>query len=81
MTNLRHTTPAGVPAVLEFWELAADGEHIVGSVIAGWDGWRCHLYRLAVAPARRREGIGRALLLLPRSGSGPSVAPAARRWC
>ena len=27
-----------------------DGE-LIGSVIAGWDGWRCHLYRLAVRPA------------------------------
>ena len=35
---------------------------IVGTVIAGWDGWRCRLYRLAVAPGRRRSGIGRALI-------------------
>ena len=35
---------------------------IVCTVIAGWDGWRCHLYRLAVAPHRRREGIGRQLV-------------------
>jgi ribosomal protein S18 acetylase RimI-like enzyme len=42
--------------------LAVDGNTIVGTVIAGWDGWRCHLYRLAVAPGRRREGIGRALI-------------------
>ncbi|GIF19908.1 ribosomal protein S18 acetylase RimI-like enzyme [Actinoplanes tereljensis] len=42
--------------------VAVDGDEIVGSVIAGWDGWRCHLYRLAVAPARRRQGIGRALI-------------------
>jgi ribosomal protein S18 acetylase RimI-like enzyme len=42
--------------------LAVDGDRIVGTVIAGFDGWRCHLYRLAVAPDRRREGIGRALL-------------------
>jgi ribosomal protein S18 acetylase RimI-like enzyme len=35
---------------------------IVGTVIAGWDGWRCHLYRLAVDPQARRQGIGRALL-------------------
>jgi len=38
-----------------------DGE-VIGSVIAGWDGWRCHLYRLAVRPARRRRGVGSALL-------------------
>ncbi|GHA37282.1 hypothetical protein GCM10010372_41750 [Streptomyces tauricus] len=38
-----------------------DGE-LVGTVIAGFDGWRCHLYRLAVSPARRRQGIGSALL-------------------
>ncbi|POX45871.1 GNAT family N-acetyltransferase [Streptomyces sp. Ru71] len=38
-----------------------DGE-LVGTVIAGFDGWRCHLYRLAVHPGRRRRGIGTALL-------------------
>jgi ribosomal protein S18 acetylase RimI-like enzyme len=42
--------------------LAVDGDMIIGTVIAGWDGWRAHLYRLAVHPDRRREGIGRALL-------------------
>jgi ribosomal protein S18 acetylase RimI-like enzyme len=42
--------------------LALDGDRIVGSIIAGWDGWRCHLYRLAVAPWRRREGIGGLLI-------------------
>ena len=31
-------------------------------MIAGWDGWRCHLYRLAVLPSRRRSGIGQALI-------------------
>jgi ribosomal protein S18 acetylase RimI-like enzyme len=38
-----------------------DGE-LVGTVIAGFDGWRCHLYRLAVAPERRRQGVATALL-------------------
>jgi ribosomal protein S18 acetylase RimI-like enzyme len=42
--------------------VAWDGADIVGTIIAGWDGWRCHLYRLAVAPDRRRAGIGRALI-------------------
>ncbi|WP_329384669.1 GNAT family N-acetyltransferase [Streptomyces sp. NBC_01716] len=39
-----------------------DGGAIVGTVIAGYDGWRCHLYRLAVDPAHRRQGIAAALL-------------------
>jgi ribosomal protein S18 acetylase RimI-like enzyme len=38
-----------------------DGE-LVGTVIAGFDGWRCHLYRLAVHPDHRRRGIASALL-------------------
>ncbi|GAB2613855.1 N-acetyltransferase [Paractinoplanes abujensis] len=62
--------PADTPAALAALHLrdpdalivALDGERIVGTVIAGWDGWRCHLYRLAVAPDRRREGIGAALV-------------------
>jgi len=40
------------------------GAPIVGSVIVGWDGWRCHLYRLAVAPTHRRRGIARTLISL-----------------
>jgi len=35
---------------------------LAGSVIAGWDGWRCHLYRLAVRPAERGRGTGTALV-------------------
>lgn len=38
-----------------------DGE-LVGTVIAGFDGWRCSLYRLAVRPDHRRRGVSRALL-------------------
>ena len=38
-----------------------DGE-LIGSIIAGWDGWRCHLYRLAVRADWRRQGVGTALL-------------------
>ena len=39
----------------------ADGR-LVGSLIAGWDGWRAHLYRLAVHPDVRRQGIAGRLL-------------------
>ncbi|TWF91689.1 GNAT family N-acetyltransferase [Streptomyces brevispora] len=35
---------------------------MVGTVIAGFDGWRCSAYRLAVAPGCRRQGIATALM-------------------
>lgn len=35
---------------------------VVGTLIAGWDGWRGNMYRLAVHPAHRRRGIARALI-------------------
>ena len=35
---------------------------IVGTVIAGWDGWRGGIYRLAVLPDCRRRGVARALV-------------------
>jgi len=43
--------------------LVAENEgELVGSVIAAFDGWRGTFFRLAVLPARRRSGIGRALV-------------------
>jgi ribosomal protein S18 acetylase RimI-like enzyme len=42
--------------------LAVEAGAIVGSVIAGWDGWRGTIYRLAVAPEYRRRGIATALV-------------------
>jgi len=38
-----------------------DGE-LVGTLVAAWDGWRGGMYRLAVAPGRRRHGIARRLV-------------------
>jgi ribosomal protein S18 acetylase RimI-like enzyme len=46
------------PALL----VAESAEEVVGSIIAGWDGWCAHLYRLAVRPDHRRQGVGVALL-------------------
>lgn len=43
------------------WVASADGR-VVGAVMAGYDGQRGWLYHLAVEPARRRQGIGRALV-------------------
>lgn len=50
---------ADSPAALLVVELKHE---IVGALIAGWDGWRGNLYRLAVREGRRREGIGLALV-------------------
>ncbi|MBF9070062.1 GNAT family N-acetyltransferase [Streptacidiphilus sp. NEAU-YB345] len=41
---------------------AGDPARLVGTVIAGWDGWRSSLYRLAVHPDHRRQGISKLLL-------------------
>ena len=42
--------------------VAADGDEVVGAVMAGYDGHRGWLYYLATAPHRRGEGIGRRLI-------------------
>jgi ribosomal protein S18 acetylase RimI-like enzyme len=43
--------------------IVADEDGIlVGSVIAGWDGWRGGIYRLVVTPRHRRRGLARRLL-------------------
>ena len=38
-----------------------DGE-IVGTAVVTFDGWRCFVYRMAVATTHRRRGIGGALV-------------------
>jgi ribosomal protein S18 acetylase RimI-like enzyme len=41
--------------------VAERDREIIGALIAGWDGWRGNMYRLAVSKAHRRKGIGIAL--------------------
>jgi ribosomal protein S18 acetylase RimI-like enzyme len=46
--------------------LATDDGEVVGSVIGGWDGWRGSIYRLAVAPRYRRQGLAQRLVRAAR---------------
>lgn len=43
-----------------FW--VADDEGVIGALMAGYDGVRGWLYHLAVARARRGEGVAKALV-------------------
>ena len=38
------------------------GGEIVGTTIAGWDGWRAAIYRVAVRSDLKQSGIGRQLI-------------------
>jgi ribosomal protein S18 acetylase RimI-like enzyme len=65
---------------LESLLVAETGGRIVGVLIATWDGWRGHMYRLVVVPAQRRRGIARALVaegerLLRAKGARKVIAP------
>jgi GNAT superfamily N-acetyltransferase len=42
--------------------LAESNRKVAGVLIAAWDGWRGNLYRLAVHPGHRRNGVGLALV-------------------
>ena len=61
------STPDDAPAVAHAIEqgallVAEDDGALVGTLIAGWDGWRGNMSRLAVAPDRRRQGIASELV-------------------
>jgi ribosomal protein S18 acetylase RimI-like enzyme len=43
--------------------VAEVGNRLVGSIIGTFDGWRGNIYRLAVQPDCRRQGVARALVV------------------
>ena len=52
----------------ELFLVAAVEGTIVGTIMAGFDGHRGWIYYLAVAPARRRQGLGRRLVAAAEAG-------------
>ena len=42
--------------------VAEDSEHIVGGILAGYDGRRGYIYHVALSPSHRRKGVGSALV-------------------
>jgi len=57
-----HAVPAKLAEQPELLFVAIEGEAVIGSIMAGYDGHRGWLYSVAVASARNGEGIGRALV-------------------
>ena len=54
--------PAKLAAQPDTFLVASDGEQVIGSIMAGYDGHRGWLYALAVLKSHRRRGIGQALV-------------------
>jgi ribosomal protein S18 acetylase RimI-like enzyme len=42
--------------------VAQDGDRLVGTAIATFDGWRAYIYHVAVSPSQRQQGLGRQLM-------------------
>ncbi len=62
----RNRAEVAIPAKLavqpELLLVALDGDRVVGTTMAGYDGHRGWLYSVAVSPSHRRAGIGTLLI-------------------
>lgn len=62
----RNFAEIGIPAKAsehpELFLLALEDERVIGTVMAGYDGHRGWLYRVAVAGSHRHHGVGKALI-------------------
>jgi ribosomal protein S18 acetylase RimI-like enzyme len=56
------TVPAKLAAQPELFLVALDGDEVIGSIMAGYDGHRGWLYAVAVLNSHRRLGVGTALV-------------------
>ena len=51
------------PDALLVADAGNDGRsEVVGTLIVGWDGWRCHMYRMTVRPDHRRGRVASDLV-------------------
>ena len=57
-----------------FW-VAAEGDEIIGTVLAGYDGVRGWIYHLAVDPSKRRKGTARLLMETAEKSLGSLGCP------
>ena len=64
----------------ELFLVAVDGDEVVGSVMAGYDGHRGWLYYLATSPSRRGAGIARALTVAEEHLIIIGAMPANGQW-
>ena len=62
ITDTRDTLLVTINSAVASVILADIGGAVAGSIIAGFDGWRGNVYRLAVHPDFQRRGIARRLL-------------------
>ena len=62
ITDTRDTLLVTINSAAASVILADIGGAVAGSIIAGFDGWRGNVYRLAVHPDFQRRGIARRLL-------------------